>query len=140
MNVLLDANALLAVLLAEPAMELVVALLREGKAAMTGVNIAEVFDVGVRRKGFPLQRMTEFVEPLLDGPIVPIPVDPSLARRAGEIRAAHYHRSKHRISLADAVLLGAARPTDRIATADKPVLATAAELGIETIELPHSNA
>ncbi len=111
MNVLLDANALLALLLAEPAMERVLSLLREGGIAMTGANLAEVL----------------------------IPVDLSLARRAGSLRAAHYHRAERRISLADAVLLGAARDGDQIATADKPVLAIAAELGIETIELPPSS-
>ncbi len=139
MNVLLDANALLAVLLAEPAMDRVLSLLREGRTAMTGANIAEVFDVGIRRKGFPPARMVELVEPLFEGPIASIPVDLPLARRAGELRAAHYHRSERRISLADAVLLGAARPGDRIATADKPVLDIAAELRIETIELPPSS-
>jgi len=138
-NVLLDANALLALLLAEPAMERVLSLLREGRTAMTGANIAEVFDVGIRRKGLSPTRMAELVEPLLAGPITSIPVDLSLARRAGELRADHYHRTERRISLADAVLLGAARDGDRIATADRPVLAVAAELGIETIELPPSS-
>jgi PIN domain nuclease of toxin-antitoxin system len=134
-NVLLDANAVLAVLLAEPAMDQVLPLLREGRAAMTGANIVEVFDVGIKRKGLSPARMTELVEPLFEGPIASIPVDPRLARRAGELRADQYHRSKRRISLADAVLLAAARPGDRIASADRPVLAIAAELGIETIEL-----
>jgi PIN domain nuclease of toxin-antitoxin system len=138
-NVLLDANALLALLLAEPAMERVLSLLREGRTAMTGANIAEVFDVGIRRKGLSPTRMSELVEPLLAGPITSIPVDLSLARRAGELRAARYHRTERRISLADAVLLGAARDGDRIATADRPVLAVAAELDIETIELPPSS-
>jgi PIN domain nuclease of toxin-antitoxin system len=138
-NVLLDANAVLAVLLAEPAMDRVLPLLREGRSAMTGANIAEVFDVGIRRRGLSPARMAELVEPLFEGPIASIPVDARLARRAGELRAAHYHRSKRRISLADAVLLGAARPGDRIASADRPVLAIAAELGIETIELPPSS-
>lgn len=139
MNVLLDANALLAVLLAEPAMGRVLSLLREGKAAMTGANLAEVFDIGIRRKGLPPARMAELIEPLFDGHIASIPIDPGLARRAGELRAAHYHRSKRRILPADAVLLAAAGPGDRIATADGPLLAIAAELAIETIELPPSS-
>jgi PIN domain nuclease of toxin-antitoxin system len=139
MNVLLDANALLAVLLAEPAMDRVLLLLREGRAAMTGANIAEVFDVGIRRKGLSSARMAELVDPLFEGHIASIPVEPGLARRAGELRAAHCHRSKRRISLADAVLLAAAGSADRVATADSAVLALAAELGIATIELPPSS-
>lgn len=138
MSVLLDANALLAVLLGEPAMDQVMRLLREGNAAMTGANIAEVFDVGLRRKGFALTRMTELVQPLFEGPIVPLPVDEGLARRAGELRATHYHRADRRISLADAVLLAAPGPADKVASSDAAVLDLAAELGIETIELPPS--
>ncbi len=105
---------------------------------MTGANIAEVFDVGLRRKGFSASRMVELVDPLFDGPIAIVPVDSNLARRAGELRAAHYHRADLRISLADAILLAAAKPADKIATSDSAVLAVAAELGIETIELPPS--
>lgn len=138
MSVLLDANALLAVLLAEPAMDRVLSLIREGRAAMTGANIAEVFDVGLRRKGFSHDRMTELVEPLFGGLITSIPVETSLARRAGELRAEHYHRADCRISLADAILVAAAGPSDKIASSDSAVLAVAAELGIETIELPPS--
>lgn len=139
MSVLLDANALLAVLVAEPAMDRVLSLIRRGNAAMTGANIAEVFDVGIRRKGLSPARMTELVEPLFDGPIACVPVDQGLARPAGLLRGDRYHRSKSRISLADAVLLAAARPADKIATSDSGVLAIAADLGIETIELPPSS-
>jgi len=138
-SVLLDANALLAVLVGEPAMDRVLPLLRGGKTAMTGANIAEVFDVGIRRKSLSPARMDELVEPLFEGPIASIPVDPTLARRAGELRAAHYHRSARRVSLADAALIAAAGPSDRIASSDSDVLAIAAELGIETIELPPSS-
>lgn len=139
MSVLLDANALLAVLVGEPAMDRVLSLIRGGSAAMTGANIAEVFDVGIRRKGLSPVRMIELVEPLFDGPIVCVPVDLGLAERAGRLRADRYHRSKSRVSLADAILLAAAGPTDKIATSDSGVLAIAAELGIETIELPPSS-
>ena len=138
MSVLLDASALLAVLVAEPAMDRVLSLIRQGNTAMTGTNIAEVFDVGIRRKGLSPARMTELVEPLFDGPIACVPVDQRLARSAGILRGDRYHRSKLRISLADTVLLAAAQPGDKIATSDSGILAIAAELGIETIELPRS--
>ena len=120
-------------------MDQVLSLIRQGNTAMTGANIAEVFDVGIRRKGFSPGRMTELVEPLFDGPIVCFPVNHGLARLAGLLRGDRYHRSKSRISLADAVLLAAARPSDKIATSDSGVIAIAAELGIETIELPPSS-
>jgi PIN domain nuclease of toxin-antitoxin system len=136
---LLDANALLAVLVGEPAMEHVLSLIRQGNAAMTGANIAEVFDVGTRRKGLSPTRMTELIEPLFDGPIACVPVDQGLAGSAGLLRGDRYHRSKSRLSLADAVLLAAAGPADQIATSDSEVLAIAAEMDIETIELPPSS-
>jgi predicted nucleic acid-binding protein len=136
---LLDANALIAVFLGEPAMEKVLEILRRGKAAMAATNVAEVFDVSARRHGLPVSRVADLLEPLLEGPLTPIAVDPDLARRAGEVRLAHYHRKRRPLSLADCVLLAAATgPKDRIATSDSDVLAVAAELGIETIALPPS--
>jgi predicted nucleic acid-binding protein len=135
---LLDANALIALILGEPAMERVQAILRQGAAAMTAANVAEVFDVSARRLDLSHERVATVVEPLFEGPLMPIPVDVPLARRAAEIRGDHYHRSTCPLSLADAILLGAAGPGDKIATADSDVLAVAAKLGIETIELPRS--
>jgi PIN domain nuclease of toxin-antitoxin system len=120
-------------------MDRVLPILRQGSAAMTGANIAEVFDVGIRRKGLSPERMSEVVEPLFDGPIACVPVDRALAGLAGRLRATRYHRSRSGISLADAVLLAAALPGDEIATADSEVLAIAAELGVETVELPPSS-
>jgi predicted nucleic acid-binding protein len=136
---LLDAYALIALILGEPAMEAVLAILREGRAAMTTSNVAEVFDVSVRRHGLPRPRVATVVEPLFDGPLTPIPVDLELAQRAAEIRGEHYHRADRPLSLADAILLSAARAEDRIATADPDVLAAAGEIGIETIELPRNH-
>jgi PIN domain nuclease of toxin-antitoxin system len=135
---LLDANALIAVVCGEPAMERVLAILRQGSAAMTTANIAEVYDKSSRRVGLSHARVAEVIEPLFEGPLTPIPVDVDLARRAGEVRSTHYHRKRRPISLADCVLLAAPGPGDEVATSDADVLAVAAELGIETIELPPS--
>ncbi len=134
----LDANALIAVVRGEPAMEQVIAILREGSAAMTATNLAEVFDSAARRAQISPARIAEVIEPLLEGPLKPIPVDVELARRAAEMRSAHYHRKRQPLSLADAILLAAPGPGDRIATSDSDVLAVATELGIETIQLPPS--
>lgn len=138
MRTLLDANALLALVLGEPAMEPVQRILREGRAAMPAANIAEVFDIAIRREGIPFARVSEVVDPLFGGPLEPIAIGADLARRAGEIRSKHYHRRNRSLSLADAILLAASQRGDRIASSDPDVLAVAAELGIETIELPHS--
>jgi predicted nucleic acid-binding protein len=135
---LLDANALIAVIRGEPAMEPVLAILRRGSVAMTTANIAEVYDRSHRRTGLPHERVAEVIEPLFGGPIAPIVVDVDLARRAGELRGRHYHRKRRSLALADCVLLAAARSNDEVATSDSDVLAVATELGIETIELPPS--
>ncbi|HMC50899.1 MAG TPA: PIN domain-containing protein [Solirubrobacterales bacterium] len=135
---LLDANALIAVVRGEPAMEQVLGVIREESTAMTTVNIAEVYDSVARKTGLSHEDIGEVIEPLLQGPIAPISVDVVLARRAAEIRSAHYHRKRQALSLADCVLLAAAG-SDRIATADPDVLTVAAQLGIETIELPPSS-
>lgn len=118
-------------------MEPVLAILRQGRVAMTATNIAEVLDVTVRRHRISRQRVSAIVEPLFEGPIAPIAVDLDLARLAAELRENHYHRSTRSLSLADSILLAAARPgKDRIAAADRDVLTVAGKLGIETIELP----
>jgi len=135
----LDANALVAVILGEPAMKQVLGLVREGNAAMVATNIVEVYDVASRREGISPPRVRAVVEPLFEGMIEPVPVDANLAREAAEIRIEHYHRATRPLSLADVTLLAAAQPRDRIASSDSDVLATAAEFGIETIELPSSS-
>ena len=134
----LDANALIALIRAEPAMEQVLAVLRRGSTAMTTANIAEVYDRSGRRSGLSHERVAEVIEPLFEGPLTPIPVNLGLARRAGEIRSSHYHRKRRSLSLADCVLLAAPAANDKIATSDTDVLVVASELGIETIELPPS--
>jgi PIN domain nuclease of toxin-antitoxin system len=136
----LDASALIAFIRGEPAMERVLAILRRGSAAMAAANIAEVYDKASRGAGLSHARVADLIEPLFEGPIVPVPVDGDLARRAGEIRSRHYHRKRRPISLADAVLLAAPGSDDEIATSDSHVLAIAAELGIDAIELPPSSS
>ena len=139
MRTLLDANALVAVILEEPGMKQVLGLLREGNAAMTGPNVAEVYDISVRREGLPASGVVEVVEPLFESAIEVLAVDAGLARRAAEIRSEHYHRAKRALSLADVILLAAAGPEDRIATSDSAVLAVATVLGIEIIRLSPSH-
>ena len=134
--ILLDAYALVAFLVGGTAAPHVRSILRAGDAGVATVNLAEALDVSQRVAGLPIPRATELLEPLLESTLVPLPLGTEVARRAAEIRAAHYHRSRCPISLADAVLLASADAGDSIATADPDVLAVAGATGIGAITLP----
>jgi len=133
---LLDAYALIAFLVGGPAAAQVRAILREGDTAVASTNLAETLDVSQRLHGLPVSRTMEVLEPLFEDALTTIALDLHLARRAGEIRARHYHRVDRPLSLADAVLIASAQPADRIATADPHVLAVAGAEGLTPVELP----
>jgi predicted nucleic acid-binding protein len=133
---LVDAYALIAFLVGGPATPQVRAILRGGDAAVATANLVEVLDVSQRVHGLPISRAVEVLEPLLEESLTPVSLDSTVARRAAEIRAGHYHRSSRPISLADAVLIGSAKPGDRIATADPDVLAVARAEKVELVALP----
>jgi PIN domain nuclease of toxin-antitoxin system len=134
---LIDASALIALLGAEPAAGEVQELLNRG-AAMTTVNLAEAIDRLKRRYDLEVERTRPVIEGLLAKNLELLPLEPSHAWRAGEIRAAHYHRSRCPISLADAVLVASAPAGGLIASSDGPVLSVAASEGIATAALPDS--
>ncbi len=134
--ILLDAYALISFLVGGPAAEQVRAILRRGDAAVATANLAEALDVAQRVHGLPIHRAVEVLDPLFGGPLAAIPLDATLARRAAEVRAKHYHRSRRPISLADAVLVASATGGDQVATADRDVLAVAEAEGIGTVRIP----
>lgn len=101
--------------------------------------MAEVVDKLVRRHGIDIEALAEKLNPVLDESIAVLEIDATTAWRAGEIRAAHYHRKTSALSLADCLLLAAAGPEDEIATSDRAVAATARRLGIGLIPLLDSN-
>ncbi|MGE5282537.1 MAG: PIN domain-containing protein [Chloroflexota bacterium] len=136
---LLDANAFVAVLRREPGAMEVAELLRNGECATPAPCVAEVVDKLVRRHGIAVGDLAERLGPLLEGSIAVLAVDSQIAWRAGEIRAAHYHRKTSALSLADCVLLAAAGPDDEIATSDRAVATAAHRLGIGLIPLLDSN-
>lgn len=133
---LLDAYALIAFLVGGPAASQVRGLLREGDAAVATANLAEALDVSNRVYGLAIERAMAVLDPLFGGPLATLPLDLDVARRAAEIRSAHYHRSMRPISLADAILVASAGPNGRIATADPDVLAVARAEGLDTVPLP----
>jgi PIN domain nuclease of toxin-antitoxin system len=136
-STLIDASALIALLGAEPAADEVQEILRSG-AAMTTLNLAETIDRLRRRYDLEIERTRPVIEGLLAKSLMLLPLGPAQAWRAGEIRAARYHRSRCPISLADAVLVASAPVGGRIASSDGPLLTVAASEGIATAALPDS--
>jgi len=122
---LLDANALIGLLIGEPAREKVAELLRTGECAIPAACLSEVVDSLMRKHGVDRLSLSERLGPLLDEVLTVLPIDTRLAWRAGELRAAHYHRADSSLSLADCLLLASAGPDDRVATADGAVIALA---------------
>jgi predicted nucleic acid-binding protein len=134
---LIDASALIALLGAEPAAGEVQEMLKGG-AAMTTLNLAEAIDRLKRRYDLAVEQTRPVIEGLLAKNLMLLPLGPVQAWRAGEIRAAYYHRSRCRISLTDAVLVASAPASGRIASSDGPLLRVAASEGIAIVALPDS--
>jgi PIN domain nuclease of toxin-antitoxin system len=134
-SVLLDAFALIALLIEEPAADEVEAILRRGEAAMPAINLAEALDVLQRVHGVSRERLDTITTPLLSESITLLLVDEQTARDAADIRARRYHRTHAPISLADCVLLAAAKDSDVLATADAPLIAVAGQEGVRIKEL-----
>jgi PIN domain nuclease of toxin-antitoxin system len=131
----LDAYALIALTLDEPAAGGVVRILREGDAAVTSVNYGEALDRLIRAQGMPESRVRDALEPLLEGTLARIDVTFGLVDNAVRLRAAHYHRERSPLSLADCICLAAVKPAGAVATADEAMLVAAKSEGIATVAL-----
>jgi len=132
---LLDANALAGFLLGEPARVQVAELLRKGDCAVPAACLGEVVDKLLRKHQVAQPALAEHLGPLLDETLTVLAVDQRTAWRAGELRAAHYHRVDSALSLADCLLLASAKRDDHIATSDRAVATTAQRLGMGLIPL-----
>lgn len=135
---LLDASALLSLLLGQPAETEVSALLQRGNCAIPAPCLTEVVDKLIRKHRVDPGAVSERLGPLIDETIPVVSTDPRIAWRAGELHAAHYDRRTAALSLADCILLATAGPDDEIATSDATVIATAGKLGIDVVPLPDS--
>lgn len=132
----LDAYALVALLGGESAGPAVEEILRRGNVRMATLNLAEALDQLERRARLPADEISDRLEPLLAGAVDVVALDARIAWGAASLRARWYHRARAPVSLADCVLLSSAGPGDAVATADRPVLRIAPELGVEALELP----
>lgn len=134
----LDASAVMAALMGEPAQPDVQALLARGDSLMTALGIAETIDHLVRVAGVGKERATIDVAGL--GLDAPARVDEALATAAGLLRARRYHRTRASVSLADCVAAEAARGLGvPLATTDPALLAVCHAEGIEYFVLPQSD-
>jgi PIN domain nuclease of toxin-antitoxin system len=140
MSTVLDAYALIALTLDEPAAEEVARVLREGDAAVTSVNYGEALDRLVRARRMPEPRVLAVLDPLLGGPLARIDVGFGMVGRAVRIRASHYHRERCPVSLADCICLAAAGSDGAVATADAAMLAVAESEEIAAIPLASRTA
>lgn len=137
----LDAQAIVALLIGEPAAGPVAAMLRDpqDRSVLSAVNLGEVIDVLVRLRGRALPEVTERLEWLAAGGLEVVGVDESVGRLAGRLRADHYDRRQRPISLADCVALATARTLEQpLATSDPALVAVARSEGGEVIGLPDS--
>jgi PIN domain nuclease of toxin-antitoxin system len=134
-STVLDAYALIALTLDEPAAEEVARILREGDAAMTSVNYGEALDQLVRARRIPEPRVRAVLEPLLDGPLARIDVGFGIVGDAVRLRVAHYHRERSPLSLSDCICLSAAGTSGAVATGDAAMLAVAELEGIAAVPL-----
>jgi predicted nucleic acid-binding protein len=134
----LDAYALIAFLLEEPAAREVDRLIRRGTAGIPVVNLTEALDVTQRVHGVPATELRTVVEPLLGLAVRVIPHAESHAWRAAEIRRSYYDRRNNPLSLADCLLLASVEPPDELATADPAIAAVARAEGTRLLPLPDS--
>jgi predicted nucleic acid-binding protein len=134
----LDAYALIAFLLDEPAARDVERLIRRGPTVIPVVNFAEALDVTQRVHGVPAADLRTVVQPLLGTAVRVIPHGESNAWRAAEIRLRYYDRRANPLSLADCLLLASVEPPDELATADPGIAAVARAEGTRLLPLPDS--
>jgi predicted nucleic acid-binding protein len=103
---------------------------------MTAVNLAEALDVLQRVEDIPADRLDMYITPLLSESVELLVIDETIARRAADIRARRYHRSRAALSLADCILLAAAGSSDTLASGDATLIRVAEKEGVSALRLP----
>jgi uncharacterized protein with PIN domain len=136
MTTVLDAFALVALALDEPAAPEVEAALRRGGCRVAAVNFAEAIDQLGRVHDRPGGELRAAFGSLLGEVLDVVATDEAIAWRAAELRRRHYRRRRSELSLADCVALATTPPGDRLATSDPPLAAAARAEGIDVLALP----
>jgi uncharacterized protein with PIN domain len=132
----LDAFALVALALEEPAAAEVEAALRRGDCVVSAVNLAEAIDQLGRVRGRSAGELRTEFSGVLGETLAVQSVGEQLAWRAADLRRRHYRRRSSELSLADCLALATAREGDRLATADPPLARATRSEGLEVLALP----
>ena len=138
MTAVLDAFALVALALDEPAAAEVEATIRRGDCGVSAVNLAEAIDQLGRVHGGAEAALRGAFAPVLGAAVIVVPARRGRRLRAAELRRRHCRRREAELSLADCIALAIVRPGDRLVTAD-PALARAARgEAFDVLALPDS--
>ena len=137
---LLDAYAVVAFLIDEPASEEVEAILDAGGARVVVVNLAEAVDVTQRVHDLARDDVRAAVEPLLLSNVLASAIsEEAHGWLAASIRTTYYDKQTAAVSTADCFLLAhAAADGGPIATADPSVASIARDMNIDVTALPDS--
>jgi PIN domain nuclease of toxin-antitoxin system len=137
--IFLDAYAVLALALDEPAADEVAQLIRGGGAVLTAVNLLETADYIIRRAGIDEAEARAQLSLIVGDPVRIVPVTEEHAWRGARLRARHDDRERCAVSFADCVLLAAPGEDDSVATSDPAVAAVARAEGIGLVALPDTS-
>jgi len=135
----LDTQAIVAGLVAEPAMADVARILHdhESISMVSSISVAEAMDVLVRVRHQRVDDCDTQFRLLYSGGLEVIPVDAEIGRLAGLLRARHWHRDRRPVSLADCVVLATGMlQGEPVATADAALIGAARAEGHPVIVLP----
>ena len=132
----LDAFALMAFLTGEDAAAKVEVELRNGRAVISAVNLAEVVDILVRRLEIPEAQVLDGLRLAKSGGLTVVAADEPIGELAGRLRSRHYDRRVSPLSLADCVALATSLALDTtLVTGDGPLAVAAEAEGAGTVSL-----
>lgn len=140
MPTVLDAFALVALSLNEPASDRVATAIQLRDARMSTLNLAEAADRLIRVGRRPAADVRSIIGDVVGDMVEAVPLDMASAWHGAELRARHYHRRTAPLSLADCVALALTltTPGGVLATADPPLLRAAEGEGVGVLALPDS--
>jgi predicted nucleic acid-binding protein len=137
-----DAAPLVAVLLGETGGLASGRMLSDTDAghAVCALNAAEIVDRVSRGSGEPAATVAAGMELWFEAALRCVPLDWSRARRAAELRARHYHRTRSPVTLADCGAIALAEELGmELVTSDGAMIRVARAIGVDVLPVPDSS-